>query len=263
MAISFENAASQVYKLAPVVPKLNVNLPLTQIEIPGKFTSSIANFPESFAFIATTIDGVGNVIYVTDSTLTQKSTLKLPRTAAGEKFVSFVACKREVGTVFIVSTDSSNNLVLRKAGNKVNRVRIFHRKTGLVVTMALDSKVILFPLDETTKNQQFDRSLFTNTFRNVQLDRALTTRGRPFRYSTYEQERGFKLIGEPYRQENRFQRFAFSNGRIISLKDKKCLGIDRNFLVNGRWPRTFTGLPLITVPCSTDKLQVFDIARAI
>ncbi|KAJ3219975.1 hypothetical protein HDU67_007708 [Dinochytrium kinnereticum] len=262
-ACTLDNASSQLLKLSPVIPKVDVNLPLKQMAIPGKLTSPATNFPESFSYVATSIGGsIGNVIYVTDNALSTKSVIKLPPAAAGEVFVNIAASRTDLGTIIVASFDSAGRIILRKIGNKQSRVRIYHRKTGLTITMTLDSRISLLPLDTTTKNQQFDRHPMTKTFRNVQLNLAVTTRGRPFPFSTYEQEKGFKIVGEPYSHPNRRQRWAYANGRLVSLLDKKCLSLDRNYLVNGRWPRTFTALPLITVPCSTDKMQVFDVVHA-
>ncbi|KAJ3109406.1 hypothetical protein HDU97_006651 [Phlyctochytrium planicorne] len=265
-AATLETRQSVLFKLTPVIPRVDVSLPLKQIGISGPLTSTVTSFPESFAFVAADIDTVGNIVYVTDYNLQTKSPLKLPASSAGETFLNIAASRQDLGTLVGVSiaptTNYDGTLTVRKFGNKLTRVRIYHKKTGLALTMTLDAKVVLFPLDTSTKHQEFDFQPFTRHLRNVQLNLDVTTRGRPFPYSTYDQEKGYKLVGEPHLLTNRRQRWGYNNRRLVSLKDKKCISLDRNFLVNGRFPRTYTGFPLITVDCSTDKMQIFDIVHA-
>ncbi|KAJ3118915.1 hypothetical protein HDU96_006566 [Phlyctochytrium bullatum] len=265
-AVTFNPTIAKVklFRLAPVIPRVNVQLPLQDITLDGQATSPVTTFPGSYAFLALKNGpGGNNAIYVTDTDFKSRSPIALPANVTGETFVSIAASRFHFGTINVASVTATNQLVLRKIGNKKTRVRIIHRKTGLAITMTLDGKIVLFPKDVTVKNQQFDWNRMAKRFTNVVFNLAITTRGRPAKFSTYNQERGYKLVGVTPNRNNRFQRFSWSKGRLVSLKDKKCVSLDRNFLNLGRWPGSLNGFPLITVPCSTDKMQVFDIVHAL
>ncbi|KAJ3194163.1 hypothetical protein HK101_003367 [Irineochytrium annulatum] len=264
-------AGSGILKLEPVVPFSNVTLPVKQIRIPGTATTAVA-ISKNSVYIGTLTDDAGKQIYVADSELSQKSPIKMTQNqfissslAIGQttsQIASIAVSKFDVGTLIVGLSSLNYQAVVTKVGYQASSVKIHHKKTGLYATMTNDGRVLLFPEDSNSKNQIWNRELLHHAFVNAGLGQALTAFGKPQPCSTYRQEDGHNVVGAPFKASNKAQRWGYKDSRITSLMDKLCIGLDRNYLANHRFPNGNVGLPMITVPCTSDKLQEFEVIHA-
>ncbi|KAJ3311399.1 hypothetical protein HDU76_003131 [Blyttiomyces sp. JEL0837] len=277
-AYNLDYYKSVVWKSEPLVPHIDITLPIRAISFPGVISGGIALTPNGeLATITVDADYV-RTLRIFDINLKEDGTATLPTNFPTEGQVgSILGSTVSPGTLIIGDADSE--LIeyqtignIWKIGASTSRVMIIHKVTNEALTMASDGTVHLFPIESMTNNvpsgyQYWD--LYEGkgvTVRNAALGWALTIKGNPDPVGKWGNENGHRVVGDFYRRAGS-QRWTFGADKLIqNQQDKLCLALDRAYLRDGRFPgkggeqyRASTGIPVITAYCQYDKLITWEV----
>ena len=257
---------------------------------------SIDAIPGSFCYAICENDSSTRNVISFDYLLRKKTftTLRLiegtssPSTGDEGTIPSHIHISYKKGLILLSSVTSDGTPQVYRLGAPSFRALIIHQVTRQALTITSDHTLHLFPIetlpgtveDPPTLNQQWDIIPGTKSIRNAATGEALTIKGHPAMIPGYDQENGHNIVGEQYRMAET-QRWVFnSDGTIANMLDKRCLGLDRDYLRGSRFPgkaglhhvpntnRTVewshsTGLPVITVYCLYDRLILWEVVPVV
>ncbi|KAI9355100.1 hypothetical protein DFJ73DRAFT_826168 [Zopfochytrium polystomum] len=280
---------SVMFKLETTAPFSTVTQ-LKRRKLPGK-VNSIAAIHGSFSYAAVT-DGTGHrQLFTFDYLLPNSTVVRATKGSLGDAGSNFHITTSEFhpGTLVAGTAAAHPNYAgtadapqTFRLGATTDRVLIIHRVTRQALTQTGDGGVHLFPIeklpgdpaDPPTLNQQWDMIPGTKSIRNAATGQALTIRGHPNVVWGYDQEVGHKIVGDAYRMAATQRWSVNKDHTITNLLDTRCIGLDREYLRNNRFPGKagkhgnttwyhFTGLPVVTVYCIYDKLILWDVVPVV
>jgi hypothetical protein len=262
------NNYSAVFKIPTVLPFSNVTLPLKTAILNAKLTTNVACVPNGVVFVGSFDFNTGKKITVFSNDLRRSAAVAFSTnniTTAAEAnienmspFMYITPSNALPGTLLFGGNDPKVHPQVRRVGFKSTVVRLVHRKTQLHLTMMRDGEVALFHPENTTMNQVWEIHPFSHAIRNLGTKWALTVKGHPKVIPNYDQQNGFIVTGQPYAHKTT-QRWWYDpeNHNIFNMLDGKCVGLDREFLRENRFPGQMTGLRLVTTYCHGDLLLKF------
>ncbi|KAJ3415477.1 hypothetical protein HDV05_004919 [Chytridiales sp. JEL 0842] len=263
---------SALYKIPTVLPFYNVTLPMKTVNIPSMLTSNVGCVDNGVVFIGTFDFGKGRQVIVFSNDLKRRAPVAFSSNKIenpNENLIETVSpfmyvhpSRKYPGTLLMAGNNPQVYPQIRRAGFKSSVVRLVHRKTNLHVTMMRDGQVALFPAENKTMHQVWEINPFSDSIVNLATKWALTVRGHPKYVENYDQQNFYIVTGSPYAHRNN-QRWYYDaeNSNIVNMRDFTCVGLDREYLRESRFPgkgkSLRTGLKLVTTYCQSDLLLKF------